>query len=83
MILDRHYWWTADRKRVVPDGHPESAFLAFARGHEVADMVCRQFGIPVPGDDEPDEPESEEPEEKAKPSPANKARARPAAEKDR
>jgi hypothetical protein len=45
MILDKHYWWTADRTRVVPDGDPEAAFLAFAKGHEVADMLARSYGM--------------------------------------
>jgi hypothetical protein len=53
MILDKHYWWTADRTRVVPDGDPEAAFLAFAKGHEVADTLARSYGMLR--DDQPEE----------------------------
>lgn len=45
MILDKSYWWNADRTRIVPDGHPDAAFLWLAKGHEVADMVARGYGI--------------------------------------
>lgn len=67
MILDKHWWWTNDKAAVVPDGHPDAAFLAFARGHELADALARKYGIL----------EDPEPEAKAKPAPANKAKAQP------
>jgi len=80
MILDKHWWWTADRKRVVPDGHPDASFLAFARGHELGDAVARTYGIlreAVDQDEAAAESGGELPQEKAKAAPANKARPKP------
>lgn len=64
MILDKHWWRTTDA-RLVPDGHPDAAFLAYPRGQEIPDATARQLGIL-------------EPEAKAASAPANKARAKPA-----
>lgn len=82
MILDKHYWWTADRTKVVPDGHPDAAFLAWAKGHEVADPVARQYGILTDeaetAEAETDAAHEDAAEAKAKATPANKAKAAPA-----
>lgn len=55
MILDKHWWWTNERESIVPDGHPDAAFLAFAKGHELADNLARNYGIPIPGEDDIDD----------------------------
>lgn len=60
---------------MVPDGHPDAAFLAFAKGHELADPLARKYGILS---DPEDEAADAEPEAKAKAAPANKAKAKPA-----
>lgn len=64
MILDRHWWKTGDG-RLVPDGDPDAAFLAYPAGMEIPDATARQLGILVD-------------EAKAKSAPANKARSKPA-----
>lgn len=66
MILDKHWWRTADGD-LVPDGNPEAAILAYTRGQEIPDATAKQLGILA-----------DESDEKAKPAPANKARTRPA-----
>lgn len=37
MRADQRWWHTADRQRIVPDGHHEAAFLAYAVGDEMPD----------------------------------------------
>lgn len=44
MILDKHWWRTRDG-RLVPDGDPGAATLAYPRGHEVPDHLARQIGL--------------------------------------
>lgn len=81
MILDKHYWWTNDQKAVVPHGHPDAAFLAFAKGHELADALARKHGILKEHDAEDDTADAKD-DAKAKPAPANKARAKTADKSD-
>ena len=66
---DRRYWLTADRKRVVPDGDPDSAFLYAAPGQRVSLAEATRHGLV-----------KAETEEKAMPAPANKI-AKPKANK--
>lgn len=63
MILDRHWWRTADG-RLVPDGHPDAAVLAYPRHTEIPDDVARKLGIAA------------EPEAKERRPGANKARGK-------
>lgn len=64
MILDRHWWHTVDG-RLVPDGDPEAAILAYPRFTEIPDATAEKLGITADGS-------------KAKPAPANKARGKQA-----
>jgi hypothetical protein len=43
--VDRHYWWTADRSKLVPTGHPSAAFLAFTAGSEIPDAEAHRAGL--------------------------------------
>jgi hypothetical protein len=76
MVPDRHWWRTADG-RLVPHGHPDALFLAYAKGIEVPDHLAEQIGL-APAvrafarADVPDEPGKQ-----ASP-PADKMSARPA-----
>jgi hypothetical protein len=81
MILDKHWWHTADKANLVPDGDERAAFLAYPRGMEIPDDTARRLGILEP-EPEPEakaeEKVEEKVEEKAKPAPANKARTQAA-----
>lgn len=44
MILDRHWWRTADG-RLVPDGDPDAAILAYPHGHEIPDHLAEKVGL--------------------------------------
>lgn len=45
MILDKAWWNTADRTRLVPEGHPEAAFLAYPRSTEIPDATAAKLGM--------------------------------------
>lgn len=66
MILDKH-WWRTEDGRLVPDGDPAAAILAYPRGMEIPDATARELGIV-----------NDETPVKAKLAPANKARSKPA-----
>lgn len=86
MRADRRLWRTADGKRLVDDGDPAAAFLAYAAGDEVAEPDRRLVDAPAepepepepeedPDDDGQDEdaPEEDaEPEKVEEPAPAKK-----------
>ena len=84
MRAGRRLWRTADGKRLVEDGDPAAAFLAYAAGDEVAEPDRRLVDAPAepepeedaePDDDGQgeDEPEEDaEPEKVEKPAPAKK-----------
>jgi len=44
MVPDRHWWRTADG-RLVPHGHEDALFLAYAKGIEVPDHLAEQIGL--------------------------------------
>lgn len=44
-VADRRLWLTADRGRLVPDGHPEAAFLFCTVGTAVPAEEARRFGL--------------------------------------
>lgn len=44
MILDKHVWRTADQ-RLVWDGDPDAAILAYAKGTEIPDNTARKLGL--------------------------------------
>lgn len=49
MIVKGRMWHTADKQRLVPDGDPEAAFLAFTPGQEVPDGLAAELGLlPAP-----------------------------------
>lgn len=87
MRADRRLWRTADGKRLVEDGDPAAAFLAYAAGDDVVEadrkLVDQAPAAPEPeseegpdddgqGEDEPDEEEEPEPEKVEAPAPAKK-----------
>jgi hypothetical protein len=63
--------WDSTRRRLLPDGHPDAAFLAYPAGTEVSDEEARRVGIPVAG---PAEPKARKtpPADKMAPVPQNK-----------
>ena len=38
-------WMTADRSRLVPDKHPEAAFLFCAPGQSIPEAEARKYGL--------------------------------------
>ena len=64
-------WLTADRTRVVPDGHPEARFQLVAPGHSIPMTQARELGLVKPtsavpqGEPEPAPPAEETPEPEA------------------
>ncbi len=44
MIIDQHWWKTADG-RLVPDGDPGAAVLAYPRHTEIPDATAARLGI--------------------------------------
>lgn len=48
MITQRRYWWTDGKARLVLDGDPEAAFLAFAPGTAIGDHEAARLGLLEP-----------------------------------
>ncbi|MCI2421505.1 hypothetical protein MOQ72_29130 [Saccharopolyspora sp. K220] len=74
--VDAKLWLTADRDRLVPDGHPDAAFLYCTPGMQVPRDEAERYGLL--GGTPTAEPEAEadlEPEGKAVQAPPNKARS--------
>lgn len=53
-------WLTESRDRVVPDGHPDAAFLFCSPGDEIPVSTAAAVGLVEGADPEPAEAESEE-----------------------
>lgn len=46
MILDKHVWRTTDSlDRLVWDGDPDAAILAYPKGTEIPDATARRLGL--------------------------------------
>jgi len=45
MIVTDRVFLTADRKRLVFEGDPDAAFLAYTRGDEVGDLAAAEVGL--------------------------------------
>ncbi|MBZ0164572.1 MAG: hypothetical protein K8H74_17900 [Notoacmeibacter sp.] len=45
MKAQERLWLTADRKRLVPDGHSDAAFLYAAPGDEIPASAAEMFGL--------------------------------------
>jgi hypothetical protein len=43
--IDERLWQTADRERLVPDGHPDAAFLFCAPGQEISKVEFDRFKL--------------------------------------
>jgi hypothetical protein len=63
MKLTQSWWHNAEKNKLVPEGHPDAAFLAYPAGHEVNDDVARHLGMLV--DPEPEGDDKAEAEAKA------------------
>ncbi len=46
MILDQHWWKTTDG-RLVPDGDPNAAMLAYPRHTDIPDATAAKLGITI------------------------------------
>lgn len=68
MILDKHWWLTADG-RLVPDGDPDARILAYPRGHEIPDHLAEKAGLAaaVKQADKPADKRGRKPADKAGP----------------
>lgn len=82
---DKRLWLNADKSRIVEDGDPDAAFLAYGPGQMVSDEDIERYGLEAPaeveaeaesGGDEGDAATKAE----AKPR-ATKAQTKPAAKK--
>lgn len=73
--VDRRWCWNTDRTQLVPETHPDAAWLAYTVGQEVAEEEARRVGLTRPA---PAGPTSETPsdgsDDKAAEKPADKAR---------
>lgn len=45
MITVQRRVWRTDGGKLVPDGHPDAAFLAYAPGEQVPDLVAARVGL--------------------------------------
>jgi hypothetical protein len=43
--VESHKWWTGDRSRLVGDGDPDAAILAFPAGTELAESEAVRLGL--------------------------------------
>lgn len=91
VTVDRHWYLTEDRERVVREGHPDGRWLWATPGMQVSREDAERLGAvepevvaevsPEPPSPDPEaEAETEvppEPAPKAKPAPANKQRSKP------
>lgn len=55
MLTDKRLWRTDDGE-IVPDGHPDAAFLAYAIGDQVPDDVAKGLKLKAPSEDKLVEP---------------------------
>jgi hypothetical protein len=75
VMIDQRWCWTADRSRLVPDGHPDAAFLAYTPGTEIPEDEARKAGLlPAPGPAPVTAPPGDEPDSKAIDKLADKSR---------
>ena len=44
-ILTEKLWYTADKSPVVPDGHPDAAFLLGTAGYDIPDAEAERLGL--------------------------------------
>lgn len=89
VVLDEKVWLTADRERLVPDGHGDAAYLFGTPGKRVDAETAKRYGLaeseeqPEPTvrlDPEPEpEPQPEPEPEEAPAEPAPKSRRKRAA----
>jgi hypothetical protein len=42
---EERLWLTADRERVVPDGHPDAAFLFTTPGQQITREEAERYGL--------------------------------------
>lgn len=72
MIIDRRLLRTVDG-RIVEEGDPAGAFLAFTPGMEIADRQLKELGLAEIYGPKPKAKAVDKPEDKAVAAPANKA----------
>lgn len=48
MIVEGRWCWTADHKRLVLEGDPDAAFLAYPSGEWVSDEEAHRVGLIKP-----------------------------------
>jgi hypothetical protein len=45
IVVPGRWYWTNDRADLVPEGHPDAAFLAYPAGEEIPDEEARLSGL--------------------------------------
>jgi len=79
VIAEENLWLTADKESLVPDGHPDAAFLFSSSGGELSVAEAEKYGLL--GGKAKAAQEDAEPEEKKAAKPADKKAAKPADKK--
>jgi hypothetical protein len=69
-------WLTADREKVVEDGHPEAAFLFLREGEEIPADEAAKYGLKAA--DKPADKKGSKPADKTGNKPADKKGSKPA-----
>jgi hypothetical protein len=46
-VVRGRWYWTADKSRLVGEGDPEAAFLAYPAGTEIPDGEAKRVGLPA------------------------------------
>jgi hypothetical protein len=46
-VVQGRWCWTADKSRLVPDGDPDAAFLAYPAGTEIPESEASRVGLPA------------------------------------
>lgn len=73
MIVNEQVWRTNDGRLVEP-GHPDAAFLAFARGQDVPDREAQRLGLSdyLKSRGKPQDKAIARPQDKGAPAPGRK-----------
>lgn len=44
-LVTEHKWWNADKTVLLPNGHPDAAFLAYPAGTDLAESEAIRLGL--------------------------------------
>jgi hypothetical protein len=72
VIVEGRWCWNANRSRLVREGDPEAAFLAYPAGVSISDEEARRVGLPVDPVQVPERKSVRKPADKMMPAPSDK-----------